>query len=191
MWRNVLDHLARVDPIERLIPDPGSLHRCQGSKGHCNRVLRQLMTYVANATCLVFTRAGIYRDTQTQGRHFNFFLRGTNFLNVSMPPDYLKNWKNSTLYAVIWRYSIQFFFFFLFLFFSFFFFSFFFLFPWGRRLPAPSNDAPAQVRSIPVFYLVPLSWEGKWTWGGGGQIKDGSRNFFGRTKFYIRKLRAS
>ena len=41
-----------------------------------------------------------------------------------------------------------------------------------------------------VFYLVPLSWEGKWTFFGG--IEDGSRNFWGgQTKFFIRKLRAS
>ena len=40
-----------------------------------------------------------------QGRHFNFFLGGQNFFKFSMPPDYWKNGKNSTLYVVIWRYS--------------------------------------------------------------------------------------
>ena len=41
-----------------------------------------------------------------QGRHFNFFLGGAKiFLNFSMPPDYWKIGKNSTLYVVIWRYS--------------------------------------------------------------------------------------
>ena len=32
----------------------------------------------------------------------------------------------------------------------------------------------------PVFYLVPLSWEGKRTFWGG--VEDGSRNFFGGAK---------
>ena len=40
-----------------------------------------------------------------QGRHFNFFLGGQIFLYFSMPPDYWKIGKNSTLYVVIWCYS--------------------------------------------------------------------------------------
>ena len=40
------------------------------------------------------------------GASFQLFLRGgQNFLNFSMPPDYWKIGKNSTLYVVIWRYS--------------------------------------------------------------------------------------
>ena len=49
---------------------------------------------------------------------------------------------------------------------------------------------------IAVFYLVPLSWEGKWTLGGGGGggLRTDPGIFFlggGQTKFFIRKLRAS
>ena len=83
----------------------------------------------------------------TQGCHFNFFLGGKKNFYFSMPPDYWKIGKNSTLYVVIWRYSLfpSFLFLFFSLFFLFFlFFSFFFfLFPWGggRRPPSPPNDA--------------------------------------------------
>ena len=62
-----------------------------------------------------------------QERHFNVFLGELIFLYFSMPLDYWKIGKNSTLYVVIWRYSQ--------------FPSFFLFFPWWRRPPAPSNDA--------------------------------------------------
>jgi len=40
-----------------------------------------------------------------QGRHFNFSLRGQKICYFSMPPEFWKIGKNSTLNVVIWRYS--------------------------------------------------------------------------------------
>ena len=38
-----------------------------------------------------------------QGRHLNFFLGAKNFI-FQCHTGLLKNWKNTTLYVVIWRY---------------------------------------------------------------------------------------
>ena len=42
------------------------------------------------------------KETDRQGRHFNFFLgEGQNFFKFFNATGLLKNWKNSTLYVVI------------------------------------------------------------------------------------------
>ena len=77
------------------------------------------------------------------GRHFNFFLGEAKFFFFFNATGLLKNWKNSTLYVVIWRHSyiVPFFLFlFFFLFFSLFFFLFFFhffSFSLGASRPPP------------------------------------------------------
>ena len=79
-----------------------------------------------------------YRVQVDPGASFQLFLVGANFKKkkFSMPPDYWKIEKNSTLYVVIWRLFIVSFFISFFLLFSlFFFFFFFFLFSLGGRQP--------------------------------------------------------
>ena len=86
-----------------------------------------------------------------QGRHFNFFLGGQNFLFFNAT-GLLKNWKNSTLYVVIWRYSyiVPFFLSFFLLFLFFFLFSFF-SFSWGGGVTAP----PAPHKWRPCIWSMP------------------------------------
>ena len=120
---------------------------------------------------------------EIQGRHFNFFLGVNIFLYFSMPPDYWKIGKNSTLYAVIWHYSMfpsfflsffSFFSLFSFLFFFFFFFSFSL---GGATAPQPpSNDAPVEIMQQVYIIIVPLlttRMMNLWNIWGGGRVGSG------------------
>ena len=92
-------------------------------------------------------------DASHQGRHFNFFLGAKFFFIFFNATGLLKNWKNSTLYVVIYLtlfivpfflFSLFFSFLSLFSFFSFFFF-FFYLFSFslgGDGPPAPHPPPP-------------------------------------------------
>ena len=110
------------------------------------------------------------RMRRDQWRHFNFFLVGQIFFYFSMPPNYWKIRKNSTLYVIIWRYSyfpsffISFFFFFFSLFSLFSFFLSFFLFPWGGGGGGGGGDGPQPPQMTPLDVIIWMNIEHEWIW---------------------------
>ena len=86
------DSQLNLTPVQKYHPTSSSnvgwAHSILSNTEFCN--VQKKIWHVSNVKCTHTTRT-------TQGRHFNFFLGGGTGL--------LKNWKNSTLYVVIWRYS--------------------------------------------------------------------------------------
>ena len=77
-----------------------------------------------------------------QGRHFNFFLGGQNFLLFFNATGLLKNWlKQHFIYSNLTLFIVPFFLSFFFLFFSFFL-SFLFIFFLGGDAPSPPQMTP-------------------------------------------------
>ena len=74
------------------------IHEAQERRGHHARADSSFPVPIFRQLLLAY-------DRQVQGRHFNFFLGGANFVLFFKATGLLKNLKNSTLYVVISRYS--------------------------------------------------------------------------------------